>query len=137
MPQHGCTAPSGKLRKIQPMDKFLTYTAEQRERAIRETAARMQLHPTPVEKDFWVCYLLRELFNLSCVKDHLIFKGGRTAHALQSLDHRLDKLNLSHTFFFSLATKLFSKLGTNQGFGQHVSIHPEIEKTVFLSFVKM
>jgi len=58
------------------MDKFLTYTAEQRERAIRETAARMQLHPTPVEKDFWVCYLLRELFNLSCVKDHLIFKGG-------------------------------------------------------------
>ena len=58
------------------MDKFLTYTAEQRERAIRETAARMQLHPTPVEKDFWVCWLLRELFNLSCVKDHLIFKGG-------------------------------------------------------------
>ena len=45
------------------MDKFLTYTAEQRERAIRETAARMQLHPTPVEKDFWVCWLLRELFN--------------------------------------------------------------------------
>jgi hypothetical protein len=58
------------------MDKFLTYTAEQRERAIRETAARMQLHPTPVEKDFWVCWLLRELFSLTCVQDQLIFKGG-------------------------------------------------------------
>ncbi len=58
------------------MDKFLTYTAEQRERAIRETAARMQLHPTPVEKDFWVCWLLRELFSLTCVQGQLIFKGG-------------------------------------------------------------
>ena len=58
------------------MDKFLTYTAEQLERAIRETAARMQLHPTPVEKDFWVCWLLRELFSLTCVQGQLIFKGG-------------------------------------------------------------
>jgi hypothetical protein len=58
------------------MDKFLTYTAEQRERAIRETAARMQLHPTPVEKDFWVCWLLRELFRIPAVMDQLIFKGG-------------------------------------------------------------
>ncbi len=58
------------------MDKFLTYTAGQRERAIRETAARMQLHPTPVEKDFWACWLLRQLFSLTCVQDQLIFKGG-------------------------------------------------------------
>jgi len=58
------------------MDKFLTEPGERRAAAIKETAARMQLHPTPVEKDFWVCWLLRELFSLTCVQDQLIFKGG-------------------------------------------------------------
>lgn len=58
------------------MDKFLTLADPDQADAFRETAARMQLHPTPVEKDFWVCYLLRELFSLDCVKDQLIFKGG-------------------------------------------------------------
>ena len=58
------------------MDKFLAQEESTRTAAIQETATRMQLHPTPVEKDFWVCYLLRELFNLNCVKDQLIFKGG-------------------------------------------------------------
>ena len=58
------------------MHKFLAQAEPTRTAAIRETAARMQLHPTPVEKDFWVCYLLRELFSLQCVKDQLIFKGG-------------------------------------------------------------
>lgn len=58
------------------MDSFLSQPENTRAAAIRESAARMKLHPTPVEKDFWVCYLLRELFSLDCVKDHLIFKGG-------------------------------------------------------------
>lgn len=58
------------------MDNFLAQPESTRAEAIKETATRMQLHPTPVEKDFWVCYLLRELFKLECVKNHLIFKGG-------------------------------------------------------------
>jgi hypothetical protein len=58
------------------MDKFLTEPGERRAAAINETATRMRLHPTPVEKDFWVCWLLRELFSLTCVQDQLIFKGG-------------------------------------------------------------
>lgn len=58
------------------MNKFLGLSDSDQEEAIRETAAQMRLHPTPIEKDFWVCYLLRELFALDCVKEHLIFKGG-------------------------------------------------------------
>ena len=58
------------------MDKFLALAASDRADAIQQTAANMQLHSTPVEKDLWVCYLLRELFALHCVKDMLIFKGG-------------------------------------------------------------
>ncbi len=38
------------------MDKFLAQPESTRAEAIKEAATRMQLHPTPVEKDFWVCY---------------------------------------------------------------------------------
>ncbi|MBT4757530.1 MAG: nucleotidyl transferase AbiEii/AbiGii toxin family protein, partial [Opitutae bacterium] len=58
------------------MDNFLAQPESTRAEAIKEAATRMQLHSSPVEKDFWVCYLLRELFKLECVKNHLIFKGG-------------------------------------------------------------
>ena len=47
------------------MDRFLTLSVAERANAIQETAARMRLHPTPVEKDFWVCWMLRALFELS------------------------------------------------------------------------
>jgi hypothetical protein len=63
------------------MDKFLTLADSDRADVFQETAKRMQLHPTPVEKDFWVCYLLRELYNLECVKDHLIFKADTNTPA--------------------------------------------------------
>ncbi|NBS51486.1 MAG: nucleotidyl transferase AbiEii/AbiGii toxin family protein, partial [Spartobacteria bacterium] len=29
-----------------------------------------------IEKDFWVCWALRHLFELPEAKDHFIFKGG-------------------------------------------------------------
>jgi predicted nucleotidyltransferase component of viral defense system len=29
-----------------------------------------------IEKDFWVCWTLRHLFELPEAKDHFIFKGG-------------------------------------------------------------
>lgn len=99
------------------MDKFLTYTAEQRERAIRETAARMQLHPTPVEKDFWVCWLLRELFNLSCVKDHLIFKGGTSlSKGYGAIERFSEDIDLSvHASVFGVEIESnFSELSKSQ-----------------------
>jgi len=73
------------------MDKFLTLADSDREDAFRETAARMQLHPTPVEKDFWVCYLLRELFSLDCVKDQLIFKGGTSLSKAYGIINRFSE----------------------------------------------
>ena len=58
------------------MQHFLDLPPAQRAAVFTETAARLQLHPTPIEKDFWVCWLLRELFTLPSIRDHLIFKGG-------------------------------------------------------------
>jgi hypothetical protein len=42
----------------------------------------MQLDAASVEKDFWVCWTLRELFALPGLGRHLTFKGG-TPSALQ------------------------------------------------------
>jgi predicted nucleotidyltransferase component of viral defense system len=37
---------------------------------------RLHMRPVIVEKDFWVCWTLKELFQLPAFGEHLIFKGG-------------------------------------------------------------
>lgn len=78
--------------------------------AFRERAAQMQLHPTPVEKDFWLCYLLRELFSLDCVKDQLIFKGGtslsKTYGLIQRFSEDIDLSIHASTFGIDLESHL-------------------------------
>ena len=46
------------------MDAFLQLPADQRRNAFAETEARLGLNRTSVEKDLWVCWTLRELFQL-------------------------------------------------------------------------
>ncbi|MBI1291591.1 nucleotidyl transferase AbiEii/AbiGii toxin family protein [bacterium] len=41
-----------------------------------ESAARRGITRVIVEKDFWVCYTLLQLFTAPELKDHLVFKGG-------------------------------------------------------------
>ncbi len=76
------------------MDEFLKISQEEQEELIRETANRLSLHPTPVEKDFWVCLLLRELFALPETGSHLLFKGGtslsKAYHAISRFSEDID-----------------------------------------------
>jgi hypothetical protein len=58
------------------MDAFLDQPAALQARILTEAAARLNLPPRIVEKDFWVCWTLRELFALSEWAAHLTFKGG-------------------------------------------------------------
>jgi hypothetical protein len=57
------------------MDGVVQLPDQERADLFRETAARKGLGPVPIEKDFWVCWILKHLFTL---KDQppLIFKGG-------------------------------------------------------------
>lgn len=90
------------------MHKFLELNEIGRIAAIKETAARMQLHPTPVEKDFWVCFLLCELFALDCVREHLIFKGGTSLSKAYGIIERFSEdIDLSiHSPAFNVAMEL-------------------------------
>lgn len=58
------------------MQTFLSLPAERRLLAFQQVDAKMGLQALSVEKDFWVCWTLRELFALPGIGEHLTFKGG-------------------------------------------------------------
>lgn len=58
------------------MDTIATSTAEERADLFRATADRMDFHPVNVEKDFWICWLLKHLFSIPELDGWLTFKGG-------------------------------------------------------------
>lgn len=58
------------------MDAFAQSSPEDRRAGFVQTAAARRLDPIIVEKDFWVCWTLKELFRLPEIGEHLIFKGG-------------------------------------------------------------
>ena len=58
------------------MRAILALTPEERRIACQQVEERMGLQAASVEKDFWVCWTLRELTRLPGVGEHLTFKGG-------------------------------------------------------------
>jgi len=58
------------------MNAFLRLSPEERRLACQQVDAGMRLQAVSVEKDFWVCWTLRELFSLPELGASLTFKGG-------------------------------------------------------------
>lgn len=58
------------------MDDFARRPAGDRRAFIGESAARRDLTPVVIEKDFWVCWTLRRLVRSKNLKGHMTFKGG-------------------------------------------------------------
>ena len=58
------------------MNAFLRLPTERRRLLCEEGQQRLGLTPASIEKDFWVCWTLRELFSLPQWGGHLTFKGG-------------------------------------------------------------
>jgi Nucleotidyl transferase AbiEii toxin, Type IV TA system len=58
------------------MARFATLAAHERATLLQESAGRMGLVPVIVEKDFWVCWTLGQVFALPAVAPHVVFKGG-------------------------------------------------------------
>jgi hypothetical protein len=58
------------------MQAFIAMTEEDRRRFCKEAEVRMGLSAASIEKDFWVCWILHQLFTLPTWGDHLTFKGG-------------------------------------------------------------
>lgn len=58
------------------MDHLLALPDERRQVLFDEAGARLGLSAGSVEKDLWVCWVLRSLFTLPASSRHLTFKGG-------------------------------------------------------------
>lgn len=58
------------------MDAFLTMRASERRQLCELAGTALGLRPASIEKDFWVCWTLRELFSLPGTGPYLTFKGG-------------------------------------------------------------
>lgn len=58
------------------MDKIARMDSKKRQELFVQTAAKFPyLSEAAVEKDFWVCWMLKQLFD-SSLRDTVIFKGG-------------------------------------------------------------
>lgn len=58
------------------MDAYLTLTPDRQRLLCEEAEAFTGLSAASIEKDFWVCWVLRELVNLPGWGEQLTFKGG-------------------------------------------------------------
>ena len=73
------------------MDKVANLSASQRRDLFRETAAKRAMNPAIVEKDFWVCWVLKHLFADAILGDRLVFKGGTSLSKVFGLIERFSE----------------------------------------------
>ena len=58
------------------MNRFASLPHKEKRAYFEVAAANLNIMPQLVEKDFWVCWILKILFSLPEVGEHLTFKGG-------------------------------------------------------------
>ena len=73
------------------MDDFIRQPGEERRVYFEQTAARLRLSPQIIEKDFWVCWTLKELFGLPDIGTTLIFKGGTSLSKVYRMIERFSE----------------------------------------------
>ena len=73
------------------MDDLAKQSPPERETYFIQAATELGLTPSIVEKDFWVCWTLKRLFNLKCVENHLLFKGGTSLSKVHDLIRRFSE----------------------------------------------
>lgn len=66
----------------------------ERAEVFAETAARKGLPEAIIEKDFWVCWMLKQLFSIEALSGRLLFKGGTSLskifHAINRFSEDID-----------------------------------------------
>ena len=73
------------------MDKLARLPARDRQDIFSEAAAKRGIRPTIIEKDFWVCLVLKLLFLKSRFGKSLVFKGGTSLSKAHGLIERFSE----------------------------------------------
>lgn len=101
------------------MDDFARRSASERRAFIEETAARRDLTPVVIEKDFWVCWTLRRLRVAPDLKGHVTFKGGTSLSKAYGIIQRFSEdidLTIRRTapLLDKVASPMEAGIGTNE-----------------------
>jgi Nucleotidyl transferase AbiEii toxin, Type IV TA system len=76
------------------VNRIAQMPAAERAEVFAETAARKGLPDAIVEKDFWVCWMLKQLFSTDALSGRLLFKGGTSLskifHAIKRFSEDID-----------------------------------------------
>lgn len=76
------------------MNGIARMPAAERAEVFAETAARKGLPEAIIEKDFWVCWVLKQLFSIEALSGRLLFKGGTSLskifHAINRFSEDID-----------------------------------------------
>jgi predicted nucleotidyltransferase component of viral defense system len=73
------------------MDSILRLTQRERTELFAAAAQKSGLGAVVLEKDFWVCWILKELFGLPVIGQHLIFKGGTSLSKVFKIINRFSE----------------------------------------------
>ena len=76
MLQHGYVISSGKYNSERVMNNFLLLKDGDKQVYFEVVAHKLGVMPQLIEKDFWVCWILKILFSLPTAGSHITFKGG-------------------------------------------------------------
>lgn len=73
------------------MDRIAKLSPKDRQDVFAEAAAQLGIRPAIVEKDFWVCFVLRLLFSNSGFEKSLVFKGGTSLSKVHGIIERFSE----------------------------------------------
>jgi hypothetical protein len=73
------------------VNKVAHLSPQDRRDIFSEAAAKLGIRPTIIEKDFWVCFVLRTLFVDSPYKKSLVFKEGTSLSKVYGLIDRFSE----------------------------------------------
>src|SRR6266478_1195417 len=76
------------------VNKIAQMSTKDRTGIFSETADRKNVSEAIVEKDFWVCWVLKQLFSIEALTNRLLFKGGTSLskifHAINRFSEDID-----------------------------------------------
>lgn len=73
------------------MEKVARLSGKERLEIFSATAEKMGVIDALIEKDFWVCFVLKAIFESEVLKDHLLFKGGTSLSKVYNLINRFSE----------------------------------------------
>lgn len=86
------------------MDKFLLLKDADKNAYFEVVSTELGITPQLVEKDFWVCWILKTLFSLPASGSHLTFKGGTSLSKCYNIIKRFSEdvdVSIERTFLTS------------------------------------